>query len=324
MQLILDTKNTSLSKKRGCFFVQDQTREKLISPIKITSIAITKNVMISSDAIILAIQNEIPILFFNHLGKAKGRLWSPYFESISTLRRNQVYFARRRKATEYVINLFHLKTEQAIKNLRYLQNRKPALKTEIEEAIAFMEKQDKELDIWADFELKNCKSNIMGTEGNIAKHYWQTLSKCLPEKYRFKKRSRRPAEDMFNATLNYFYGMTYSVVEGAVFAAGLDPHLGILHADEYNKSTLSFDLIEPFRPWIDRLLIDQCMGESLHENFYKNEDNAVYLASEGKGFIIPLFNDFMQQKRNFDGKRLTNKNHIYRFAGKLSTIIKRL
>lgn len=42
--------------------------------------------------------------------------------------------------------------------------------------------------------------------------------------------------------------MLYSVVEAGLFTAGLDPYLGILHADAHKKPTLSFDLIEPFRP----------------------------------------------------------------------------
>ncbi len=53
------------------------------------------------------------------------------------------------------------------------------------------------------------------------------------------------------------YSMLYAVLEGALFAAGFDPHLSILHADEYNKAVLAFDLIEAFRPWIDRLLIEE-------------------------------------------------------------------
>ena len=64
--------------------------------------------------------------------------------------------------------------------------------------------------------------------------------------------------------------MLYAVVEGGLFASGLDPHLGILHADEYNKPTLAFDMIEPFRP-MDRSIAHPAMpgeenyGKVLHQ-----------------------------------------------------------
>ena len=61
---------------------------------------------------------------------------------------------------------------------------------------------------------------------------------------KFEKRSRRPALDHFNSALNYLYGMTYGVVEGGIFAKGLDPFIGLLHTDQYNEPTLAFDLIE--------------------------------------------------------------------------------
>ena len=69
----------------------------------------------------------------------------------------------------------------------------------------------------------------------------------MPEAYRFDGRSRQPALDAVNAMLNYSYGVLYSLVERACICAGLDPFLGFLHTDNYNKKSLVFDLIEPFR-----------------------------------------------------------------------------
>lgn len=47
----------------------------------------------------LAIQHQIPILFFDNIGKAKALLWNPYFENLATLRRNQIKFAESTLAT---------------------------------------------------------------------------------------------------------------------------------------------------------------------------------------------------------------------------------
>jgi CRISPR-associated protein Cas1 len=42
--------------------------------------------------------------------------------------------------------------------------------------------------------------------------------------------------------LNYSYGVLYSLVEKACILAGLDPFVGFLHTDNYNKKSLVFDL----------------------------------------------------------------------------------
>ncbi len=170
--------------------------------------------------------------------------------------------------------------------------------------------------------ISSCRSNLMGVEGNIARIYWRSVAQSLPAEDQFDKRSRKPALDPFNAALNYMYGMLYSVIEGALFAAGLDPHLGILHADEYNKPTLSFDLIEPFRPWIDRLLIEEYLIHNLEKKFFSKNQYGLFLNKEGKAFIIPLFNDFLRKGKRYLQRETTTKNRMYQLAGKLAQRIR--
>lgn len=158
--------------------------------------------------------------------------------------------------------------------------------------------------------------------GSAARAYWQVLGASLPEEYRFAKRSRRPAEDDFNAALNYLYGMLYSVVEGALFAAGLDPHLGILHTDEYNKPVLVFDLIEAFRPWVDRLLVEECLISNLEAQFFSKNQFGLFLNKKGKAYIIPLFNDYLRTQRRYFQRDSTVKNHIYGLAARLANRIR--
>jgi len=74
----------------------------------------------------------------------------------------------------------------------------------------------------------------------------------MPDAWKFNGRSRDPAKDAFNCLLNYGYGVLYSQVEKACIIAGLDPYVGFLHTDNYNKKSFVFDLIEIFRIHIDR------------------------------------------------------------------------
>lgn len=99
------------------------------------------------------------------------------------------------------------------------------------------------------------KQSFLGIEGFAASEYFSAISEILPKKYAFRARSRQPANDKFNAVLNYAYGLTYSNVEKVVILSGLDPNAGIYHADAYGKPTLVFDVIELFRAKVDRLVI---------------------------------------------------------------------
>jgi len=324
MQLVLDTTGIALTKKNGIFLVDggEKGKNRSISPAKLSSIAITANVQLSSEAIVLAIQHRIPILFFDRIGKAKARLWSPYFESIATLRRMQVRFAETTDATTWMVDLFHLKTEAQLEHLKFLRSQKRLLQLSATQAIQQIRNIRYQLDGFRDQSLSACRQQIMGVEGSMARIYWEIVGRALPRAFQFQHRSRRPAKDEYNAGINYLYGMLYSVVEGGIFAAGLDPYLGLLHADEHKKPVLVYDLIEPFRPWMDRLLAEQIIQGKVKKQFFTKNQYGLFLNKQGKAFIIPLFNEFLRSKRTYLNQESTVRNHIYFLAGRLAQRIR--
>lgn len=322
MQLVLDSPGLQLLKKDQLFLVVSENGERSISPAKLTSIAITARVTLSSDAVVLSIKNQIPILFFNRIGRAQARLWSPYFQSIATLRRQQLRFCESLEATAWMIDLFELKTQEQIGNLHHLKTKSGKWGSGLDQAVKLIKQQSRRFDDFRAQLPEECRQSMMGVEGGIARVYWQALGNALPRAYAFQKRSRRPAEDIFNAALNYLYGMLYAVIESGLFAAGLDPQIGILHADEYAKPTLAFDLIEPFRPWIDRLLIDACLERNLKKTFFTRNQHGLFLNKEGKAYIIPLFNELMRTERKYFNRDATARNQIYFLAGRLAQRIR--
>ncbi len=322
MQLVLDSKGIKISKKNNAFHITGANGGRVFGPGKLTSIAITANVQIDTAAINLAIKHEIPILFFNNYGKVSGRLWSPHFQSIATLRRYQVKFLEETAATVWLIDLFWLKTEQQVKNLQYLQMQQPMYASVLGQAIKSIKQHNKSFEKYRNQTVPEVRNSFMGTEGTIARIYWQAIGNTLPRKFRFQKRSRRPAADHFNAAINYGYGMLYSVVESGLFAVGLDPQLGILHTDEYTKPTLSFDLIETFRPWIDRMIMEACIADQLKANFFSKNQHGIFLNKEGKAFIIPAFNALLRKEIKWLNQESTIKNHIYYLAGRLANRIR--
>jgi CRISPR-associated protein Cas1 len=81
-------------------------------------------------------------------------------------------------------------------------------------------------------------------EARAARKYWTAL---------FGKEFRRDrgAEDV-NAMLNYGYAILRAATARAVCASGLHPSVGLHHHNKYNSWCLADDLMEPFRPCVDR------------------------------------------------------------------------
>ena len=68
--------------------------------------------------------------------------------------------------------------------------------------------------------------------------------------------SNRKAERPVNAILNYLYALVETEAIFACQAVGLDPGLGIVHADARGRQSLALDLMEPVRPEVDGFVLD--------------------------------------------------------------------
>ena len=316
MQLVLDSRGMTVGKRNNCFFLKTETHERLISPLKVSSIAVLSACHLSSAAIHLAAANQIPIYFMDAFGDVVARLGGASYGQMADLRRKQVKFAETPAATTWCVGLFEHKSQGQQAHLAFLCEKVKSQQAALQAVMAMLRQETQELGQVSGL-LADQADWLRGKEGNMARQYWQVLSDCLPEGFRFESRNRQPAQDPFNAALNYLYGMLYGVVETALFSAGLDPYLGIMHADQYGKPVLSYDLIEPFRPWIDQLLMEQFLADAIAVSFFDADAEGVRLNKAGKRVIIPLFHAFIQEKIMFQDAQATRRNHIFRMAGAL-------
>ena len=85
-------------------------------------------------------------------------------------------------------------------------------------------------------------------EANIAKQDWEIYFKILGNP---QKREHKNAESFENICLNYGYAVFQSLIYRSVLIHGLLPNLGIHHEEKYNSTPLIYDLVEPFRVFVD-------------------------------------------------------------------------
>lgn len=102
---------------------------------------------------------------------------------------------------------------------------------------------------WAS-EVKSGDSENM--EARAAVYYWQN---AFPMVENFT----RSREGVFpNNLLNYGYAILRAVVARALVSSGLLTTLGIHHRNKYNAFCLADDVMEPYRPYVDRLVMELC------------------------------------------------------------------
>lgn len=89
--------------------------------------------------------------------------------------------------------------------------------------------------------------DVTNREAQAARIYFSAL---------FGEEFSREADLPINAALNYGYGILLSMVNREIAARGVLSQVGICHRNEYNQFNLTCDLMEPFRPAVDRLVVD--------------------------------------------------------------------
>lgn len=90
------------------------------------------------------------------------------------------------------------------------------------------------------------------TEAQAARRYWKLL--FGNEFYRDRD------ADGANALLNYGYTVLRAILSRAICASGLHPTVGIFHSNRSNAFALADDLMEPYRPLIDQIVLNLIIG----------------------------------------------------------------
>lgn len=105
--------------------------------------------------------------------------------------------------------------------------------------------------VWANEVRSGDPENI---EARAAAFYWKTI---FPQINGFT-RDRDGVEP--NNLLNYGYAVLRAIVARSLVASGMMPTLGIHHHNRYNAYCLADDIMEPYRPFVDKLVIDIVKG----------------------------------------------------------------
>ncbi len=122
-------------------------------------------------------------------------------------------------------------------------------------------------------------------EARAAAYYW---GKIFEDEILDFKRDRDGLQP--NGLLNYGYAILRAIVARGLVSSGLLPTLGIFHKNQYNAYCLADDIMEPYRPYVDDLVLNMVKS---------GEDySTINLEHKRKLLAIPTIDVVIEGKRS--------------------------
>jgi CRISPR-associated protein Cas1 len=128
--------------------------------------------------------------------------------------------------------------------------------------------------------LKNCRNEVVknmlawakdvksgdsdNLEARAAAYYWANMFRNV-EGFRRGREGNPP-----NNLLNYGYAILRAVIARSLVASGLFPALGIHHHNRYNAYCLADDIMEPYRPFVDKMVAEIVDSGEEYQELTKN------------------------------------------------------
>lgn len=132
---------------------------------------------------------------------------------------------------------------------------------------------------------RNVKSgDADNCEATAAAYYWKNIFPFIEE---FKRHREGMAPNNY---LNYGYALLRATMARSIVGAGLLPTLGIFHHNRYNAYCLADDLMEPYRPYVDKVVCSIIAEHGINEDIPK-EVKAILLK-------IPAMDVLMEDEKS--------------------------
>jgi CRISPR-associated protein Cas1 len=140
---------------------------------------------------------------------------------------------------------------------------------------------------------------IRGMEGRASSAYFSAYTELFADSLYFTGRNRRPPEDPVNAMLSLCYTLLHFEMVREIETIGLDPTIGFYHQFDYGRESLACDLVEPYRPAVDRLVYELFRDRVFTSRDFAEDDErpGCYLKKARRRELYPLYEEWAKEMR---------------------------
>jgi CRISPR-associated protein Cas1 len=197
MQIYLNTYGTYLHVKDDMFEIKVPVKDaepikQHIAVHKVSSIIMSTSAALSTDAVRLALSNNVDIIFTRSDGHPMGRIWHSKLGSTTKIRKRQLEASLGKEAVTYTIGWISDKINNQLDFIRDLKKHRPAQALFLDEKIARLENLVISIKSLKPDKLDEVADTVRGLEGTAGRLYFETISHVMPEQYQFSGRSMRP------------------------------------------------------------------------------------------------------------------------------------
>lgn len=296
MDIYIQEIGTALKKEKEHFLVCTSNEKRPLAPDLVDSFIISDGCSLTTDALSLALENNIPLYLSDKYGKIYGKMWDTSYKTPAELQLKQLKVFSSKYgniiAREWIIK----KINNQKNHLKKLYSRKKIEFFNIEEKFNELVEKIKNINP----EDKNFSNIIMGYEGNCSRIYYKEINNFLSSTWKFSKRTHQEAKDPYNIILNYLFGVLYSKIDHLLTIHGFNLNIGILHSNSVNQKSLLFDFIEPYRYIVLDTTFSLFSKKLINKNFFSKEDSR--LTYDGKKIILAEFYKKFNKPLEFNGK----------------------
>lgn len=276
-------------------FYINGVREGIVPIVPLKRVVVVGNVTFESMVMHKLALENISVIFLSgkrarFCGMLHGRLHNNGMLRIMQYRKSLLPFA-----LEISRELVSKKIQAQAALLKDAIERRADLRFPLTNALKVLENMVPTIDSEDPFAI----ARLIGLEGGAAASYFQAYTTMFPPSLEFNKRNRRPPEDPVNAMLSFCYTLLHFELVREIEVIGLDPTIGLYHQFEYGRESLACDMVEPFRPEVDRLVWHFFRDRVFTERDFAEDDErpGCYLKKEGRKKFYELYEEWAKEMR---------------------------
>lgn len=135
--------------------------------------------------------------------------------------------------------------------------------------------------------------SILGIEGIASRVYFSSMFEGLE----WKGRKPRVKNDITNVLLDIGYTLLFNFIDSLLNLYGFDVYKGVYHQVFYQRKSLTCDLVEPFRPIVDKQIkIAYNLGQVKQDDFEQRQGKFFLPANAAKPYTAMLLESILQHK----------------------------
>lgn len=298
--LFVQTQQAWLKKEGENIVLKVDKETKGRIPIhKLESLVCFGQVSISPALMAHCTENGVTITFLNQYGRYQARVEGAVSGNV-LLRQSQYLASENSDSQSKSLAIAQNMMLGKIHNQRYVINRyirdyKTQLDTKTLNDLTQVQKQlarslEKILKV-------KQLPELLGYEGQASALYFSIFEHLIRQKtFNFKTRNRKPPTDAVNALLSFFYVIMMHDCRSALETVGLDPACGFYHQLRPGRMSLALDMMEEFRPMIDRFVLSLINKKQVTQKDFETQENgAVVLKDKARSNSLKAWHERKQK-----------------------------